>query len=349
MANNNCEDLPIQFTDTSTVLTGTIISWNWDLGILGTFTSTNPIVTPTTPGNYPATLTVTTDQGCFATATNTLTVFEKPTASFSTNPSYGSPPFTLNILNTTTGAVNYLWDFGDGGTAVGITPIHIYPDTGIYNITLIATSIDGCIDSAQSVISVLIPKLDIGVRKIYATQDGSTIKLTAELINAGNVDITEFTLKGLIENNSSISEHWEGLFTPGTILLYTFNASYEVASTFIPSYYCIEALYPNDSQDNNSLNNKKCEVLNNEFELFSSYPNPFDEIINISFNLNTSGNYSVELYDDAGKIATEKRNIVGLKGFNTTTINTITLSKGTYSCVVRFREEIRVLKVVKLK
>ena len=55
-------------------------------------------------------------------------------------------------------------------------------------------------------------------------------------------------------------------------------------------------------------NNKKCEVINNEFELFAAYPNPFNDVLSISFNLNTDGIYSIELYDDLGKLILQKNN-----------------------------------------
>ncbi|HMT30025.1 MAG TPA: PKD domain-containing protein, partial [Bacteroidia bacterium] len=349
IANDNCEDLPLQLTDTSTVQSGTVVAWNWNLGTLGTSTVSNPIITPDQAGTYPVTLQVTTDKGCTSSTNKTITIFSKPDAFFTPDPTYGSPPLTVNIVNSTTGALSYSWDFGDGSTGSGSNPQHMYSDTGIYNIVLIAASAEGCLDTATSIVSVLIPNIDIGVRKIFATRDGDKINLTAELINAGNVLISEFTIKGIIENGSAISEHWNGSFAPGTIILYKFQSSYEVDDAFSPSYYCIEALYPNDTQDMNTLNNKKCEVLTSEFELFASYPNPFNEIVNVNFNLNTAGQFSVEIINELGQVVIRKENLSGLKGFNTVTLDTYSLSKGTYTCVVRFREDKRAMKIMKLK
>ncbi len=349
IANDICEDLPLQFTDTTSITSGSITTWNWNLGIFGVSNVPNPLITPTLPGLYPVMLSVTSDQGCSSAVNKIFTVFAKPDAAFTPDPLYGSPPLTVNFINNTTGALTYNWEFGDGMIATLGSPTHIYSDTGLFAITMIATSAEGCLDTANSVISVLIPNLDIGVRKIYATQNGTSVRLTAELVNAGNVNVTEFTIEGVIENNSTISEHWNGDFGPGSVMLYTFNSSYEVANTFSPAYFCVEVLNPNESIDVNPSNNKRCEVINNEFELFSAYPNPFDQNLNLNFNLNTDGPFNFELYDATGKIILKEENLAGLKGFNTYIINTVTVSKGSYACVIRFRDETKMIKVVKLK
>ncbi len=347
--NNNCEDLPLQFTDTTVIQSGNIISWTWNLGSLGTSTLPNPVVTPSDAGIYLTTLTVTSDKGCVSTVSQNATVFSKPNAAFTPDPLFGSPPLTVSFINTTTGATNYNWDFGDGFPGTGFSPQHIYQDTGLFNVTMIASSAEGCLDTAYSIVSVLIPDIDIGVNKIYSTRDGNNIRLTAELINAGNVMISEFSIKGVIEDGSTISENWTGNFAPGTKIIYKFNSSYEVSSNFTPQFFCIEAFDPNDTKDLNPTNNKKCQVLNNEFEIFSSYPNPFDEIINVNFNLGTEGVYSINIYDDLGKLVLQQNNVVGLVGFNSASIMTENLSKGIYNLQIIFRDDTRAIRVIKLK
>ena len=53
---------------------------------------------------------------------------------------------TVSFQNLTisTASVNYLWDFGDGQTSTINSPIHNYSQSGLYDITLIATDAGAC-------------------------------------------------------------------------------------------------------------------------------------------------------------------------------------------------------------
>jgi PKD repeat protein len=44
--------------------------------------------------------------------------------------------------------VSYLWTFGDGNNATGVTPTHIYAQDGTYNVTLTVTDNDGATDTS---------------------------------------------------------------------------------------------------------------------------------------------------------------------------------------------------------
>ncbi|MDC0303840.1 PKD domain-containing protein, partial [Flavobacteriales bacterium] len=59
--------------------------------------------------------------------------------------------------NTSTGGVNFEWVFGDGTTSNDENPEHIYGDTGTFEITLIASSEFGCVDSISRLVTVTIP------------------------------------------------------------------------------------------------------------------------------------------------------------------------------------------------
>ena len=47
------------------------------------------------------------------------------------------------------------WTFGDGGTSIANSPNHTYTATGLYDITLLVTTANGCIDSITKSVSVL--------------------------------------------------------------------------------------------------------------------------------------------------------------------------------------------------
>ncbi|MCH8187867.1 MAG: S8 family serine peptidase [Proteobacteria bacterium] len=65
-----------------------------------------------------------------------------PTAGFSFMSSGLTASFTDESSDSDGTVTGWSWDFGDGNTSNEHSPYHIYSDTGIYNVCLIATSID---------------------------------------------------------------------------------------------------------------------------------------------------------------------------------------------------------------
>jgi gliding motility-associated-like protein len=114
----------------------------------------------TTPGCYDVTLTTTSNNGCVnsLTSTNLICVEGAPIASFiPSNSILTEFDPVVNFNNTTTGASNYLWNFGDNSTTSTVEdPSHNYSgnDVGNYLITLIAYSPLGCTDTAYATIQI---------------------------------------------------------------------------------------------------------------------------------------------------------------------------------------------------
>ncbi len=64
------------------------------------------------------------------------------------SPAFTPAQSTANFLeytfnNSSTNAVSYLWDFGDGNTSTEESPIHVYATPDTYTVTLTATSAEG--------------------------------------------------------------------------------------------------------------------------------------------------------------------------------------------------------------
>ena len=79
----------------------------------------------------------------------TITIIPKPTASFSAQDTcFGLPTFFSNTTTPNAGYVQlYNWEFGDNTSAVSGNPVHQYSDTGLFNVTLVALSNFGCLDT----------------------------------------------------------------------------------------------------------------------------------------------------------------------------------------------------------
>ena len=121
-------------------------------------TSPNDVVTPTVTTTY---IIAETDiHNCIDSNNVVITVKPLPVVSF-TNPS----PACLNIgslfTNTSTGSiVTNDWNWGDGSAHTGIiSPNHGYTAVGTYQVKLICTTTDGCIDSiTHTITTVTVPK-----------------------------------------------------------------------------------------------------------------------------------------------------------------------------------------------
>lgn len=77
----------------------------------------------------------------------TITVIDKPTASFTSI----KTSLIFAFTNTTAGATTFLWNFGDGNTSTEPNPTHTYATAGTYTVTLTATNACGTSTSTKTV------------------------------------------------------------------------------------------------------------------------------------------------------------------------------------------------------
>lgn len=147
---SDCESLITKFTDNST---GNPVSWQWNLGNGFTSTQQSPSASYTAPGNYKVTLTVKDAAGNTSTAEQTVTVWDKPKPDFTAGPAKGCIPFDVTFTdksNPVNGTIaTYSWDFGDGATGSGSSPVHTYNNVLSPTVTLTITNSNGCTASKQ--------------------------------------------------------------------------------------------------------------------------------------------------------------------------------------------------------
>lgn len=99
----------------------------------------------------------------------------------------GCAPYTVQMVNTSTAAVSYVWDFGDNtGTTTAVNPSHTYTDPGTYIITLHALNPNTCItdDSAKMTIVVLKTEMpDIVARDTTICSTMATVDISVTINN----------------------------------------------------------------------------------------------------------------------------------------------------------------------
>ncbi len=148
--NTGCTPLCVNFTDNSNIIGSTIVTWNWNVESQPAAATTNAAFCFNNAGLYDASLTVTSAEGCISTATilNAINAVASPVANFMYAPQIITEEAPdVSFGNTSAGAGNYAWDFGDGSISNAQNVQHTYADTGTYCVTLLASNAIGCVDT----------------------------------------------------------------------------------------------------------------------------------------------------------------------------------------------------------
>jgi gliding motility-associated-like protein len=131
-----CLNNQVAFVDSSR----NIDVMTWDFGDGTTYVGRNPNKHYTDTGLYTITI-IGVDTLCFSsdTATLTLHVFNSfAQAAFTADYDTCGLPFSVLLSNQSSGAISYLWNFGDGTTSTKATPSKTYGKAGTYTIYLAA-------------------------------------------------------------------------------------------------------------------------------------------------------------------------------------------------------------------
>lgn len=149
---NGCQPLGVQFSNTNPGLNET---YQWDFSDAGYFNQShekNPLYTFRNPGVYTVSLEVTNAMGCKNKFTHLsmIEVYPAPLSLFSaseTSASTANP--SIEFLNQSTLANDFIWAFGDGDSSYVVNPMpHTYHLSGTYLVSLIAQSTQGCRDTS---------------------------------------------------------------------------------------------------------------------------------------------------------------------------------------------------------
>lgn len=155
-ASNVCLEQETEFTNNSSISSGSIVTFNWNFGDGDYSTDTHPKHEYFNPVNYYASLEAESNFGCKATYTQNIEVYPLPIADFSVAPICFKNPsnFTEQIVSKT--AIDSIyWQFGDGSDYLGSVPKHIYQSNGNFNVNLRVVTQQGCISEATGEAVVL--------------------------------------------------------------------------------------------------------------------------------------------------------------------------------------------------
>lgn len=147
-----CIGQEAQFTDTSINPDDPVVAWEWNFGDGETSSEQNPRHSYENVGVYTVSLTITTDEGCMDTYTveDAMEVILLEADFTADREVCIDNAVTFRDLTTVPeylewGAiVAWEWDFGDGSTSTEESPSHFYEATGVYDISLIVETENGC-------------------------------------------------------------------------------------------------------------------------------------------------------------------------------------------------------------
>lgn len=206
--NTACQGDPVQFNNFTGNVVGTI-SFQWAFGAFGSSQQEAPSFTFQNSGTFPVTLTGTTSFGCAATLSQDVTVRPAPTADFTfTEVCIGQQTSFGNTSTPNGGTIqSFLWNFNDANVSVATNPIHNYIAPGVYSVSLIAYSTDGCRDTVSRAVTVWdLPKPVITANGPLEFCDGSSVMLD---VNPEGVT----TLWSTGELTKSITVTTSGIYT----------------------------------------------------------------------------------------------------------------------------------------
>ncbi len=130
-------------TDLQSTSIGIVSNWEWDFGDGASASGSTTSHVFGSAGTHDVTLSVTTDKGCVDTVTNTINVFENPTAAATEQIAGLNVTFSTDLL----AGEDAEWIIIDT-SYVGMNPFnYAFPDSGWYDIALVVTNGNGCTDT----------------------------------------------------------------------------------------------------------------------------------------------------------------------------------------------------------
>lgn len=140
---NVCAKEVVTFTDSTKGKNFT--SWDWDFGDGATSTSQHTTHAYPTAGTYPVTLIVKNTSGCADTAVKTVNVSTIPVPLFKANVTCLGKITSFTDLSTDVIPITqWFYDFGDGNNSISQNPNYVYANSGVYNVSLTVTNVNGC-------------------------------------------------------------------------------------------------------------------------------------------------------------------------------------------------------------
>ena len=258
-----CQGNQNQFADASTISSGTIVSQNWNFSepssAFNTSTQQNPEHTYDTCGNYAVRLTVITDHLCRDSIQKAAVVHCLPVSDFQSNGvCLNDTSRFVNLSKVASSVISQSrWVFDDvvsgaKDTSTLMSPSHVYPSCGIYQVQLISMSNYACSDTLVKTAEVYcLPQAGILGSSVCLSH--ASLFRDSSFISNGNIqswgwDFGDGIGKSIVEN-PVYTYQAAGVYDVGLIVFSdhmcvdTIHQSYQVYAIPIPNFSTQDACF----------------------------------------------------------------------------------------------------------
>ena len=292
-----------------------------------------------------------------------------PVAAASATPTSGTAPLTVQFDATGStdadgDALTYVWDFGDGGTASGAQPSHVYTTAGTYTATVTVSDGNGGTDTESLTITVDPDTGGGGDIEVIFTVNNSWNAgycATVEIVNHGGTALNGWDLD--MDLTGSINNLWNANWTQSGSTLSASNLGWNAsigANGGSRSFgFCAAKSGPISAPTNGTLNgtpvtityvntnlasgsggSNALAVLPGELEIA---PNPARDLTMLRYDLPRAGAVRLLLFDQTGRLVRTLVDGAQPPGLHTSEVSTAELVEGVY--VVRLvGEEVEVVR-----
>ena len=218
-----CAPVCTQFTNSSSISSGSISLFEWDFGDGSASTNQSPNhcfknSSRVATKSYNITLSATSDYGCKSTITtpNMITVYPIPLASFLMDPTL-TDDLNKEISFTDQSQIPsaWNWNFGDGASSNLTNPVHEYAESGTYYVSLFIENQFGCKDTTIQELKIR-PTFAVWIPNVF-TPDGDGLNdfFSVDGFGLDEIDLRIYDRWGeLIKHQIGRKENvsWDGLY-----------------------------------------------------------------------------------------------------------------------------------------
>jgi PKD repeat protein len=299
---------------------GNIVKYLWNFGDNNLSSNINPVHTYNTKGIYNVCLTVTGKTGVSNTGCKRVLSNPLATDNCMSDFTYFILPVHSGLfIDRSTGSpTTYRWDFGDNNTSTLKNASNKYVNAGYYLVQHSISNNEGCSDRIYRYINVDMPEglkcIFVANQKELATKAGG---YPVDFIGAGVGD--DVRIKWTFGDGSTDTT------TTSPTHVYANPGSYDVCYTITDPITEQEDTY---CQKVNVYGDAIKELANKG--IWSIYPVPFDNYLNIQINNPVNGKVSIELFDVSGRSVAILSNQNMSAGWNSIHYDASNLKSGTY-------------------